>query len=394
MPSIRWFERALAAQPGNLDIRIDLAATLGDAGRAKAALGVLRGEGGQAVGHPRGEFIQGVIAARGGKFSLARDFLERSGLGKEGVASALLLSAIIDIHEGNFDSAAQTLDRLYGRQPDNGRVVDLLALALSRGGSEAELVHRFEKRAAGPAGSNYLRTLVGRAYEAMDDRVSASRFLDLAAQGSRGLSALPISGGLPEERDRIRSAIARGQSVDALRQARAFARQFPGSCDALALLGDALLVSGNREEAAQAYSKSAKVRKPWPLVPRMASSVNGKAAARYMLEDFVVANPLNGEAAAMLSDAYALEGQWTRAAALLDHAMSLGHGRVPWVLSARSIAAAHLGESEEALQYAIAANSLQPMNQSAVRALLGSLPREQVEARAELSTKLRSLGRR
>ena len=106
----RLLGRALERRPDDLDLRIEYAATLADAGRASDALTVLRGEGGEATATPGGLFVQAVIAARGGSFVLARDLLTRSGLVQQNIAAAQLLSAIIDLQEDNFASAAQTLD--------------------------------------------------------------------------------------------------------------------------------------------------------------------------------------------------------------------------------------------------------------------------------------------
>jgi predicted Zn-dependent protease len=96
-----------------------------------------------------------------GDVALARDLLERSGLAKDGVASAQLLSALIDLQQENYAIAAVTLDRLYSRQPDNRRIRDLLAFALSRSAGERELVRRFAGIVADDPASAYLRTLVG-----------------------------------------------------------------------------------------------------------------------------------------------------------------------------------------------------------------------------------------
>ncbi|WVN99796.1 hypothetical protein VWN43_05370 [Qipengyuania sp. HL-TH1] len=60
--------RALERQPQNIELRVEYAATLGDAGRARDALRVLRAEGGRAASTPHGMFVQAVIAARGETF--------------------------------------------------------------------------------------------------------------------------------------------------------------------------------------------------------------------------------------------------------------------------------------------------------------------------------------
>ena len=394
--------RALELLPDDSELRAEYAATLVDAGRAAEGLAVIRqGEGDVSV-TPRGFYVQAIVAARGGNLGLARDLLNRSGMIQEGVPAALLLSAIADLEEQNFASAAQTLARLHSRQPDNRRVRDLFALALYRSGGERELVYRFANYARGGSGSTYLRALVGRAYEALDQRERAAEFLDRAAAGGSNLSVLPsmtppetlaVSKGVSglDTRDYVRSAIARRETMAAVRRARDFARRFPGSGDAYAILGDAQFAQGNKRAAREAYERAAQVRRPWPLALRLAGAQDSRDTARQLLEGYVRENPMNGEAAAMLADALAAEEEWGRAALLLDHAMGLGMERVPWVLAARSVAAVQLDDAETALAFALAAHELQPMNPLAIAALLAVLPEEEAAARAELTAKLRSL---
>jgi len=395
---VRFLRDAVERQPDDVSLRVELAATLGDAGEAAEALRVLRGGDGSAVGTAQGLFIQAVIAARGGNFRLARDLLGRSSHVERRVPSAQILSAIIDLQEENYASAVRALDRIYGGgQADNRRVRDLLAYALSRSGGEQELVSRLAETAAGNGGSAYLRTLVGRAYETLGDRDAAAEFLDLAAVSQGGMVVLPAvntnssdKGGGVETRNFVRTAIARADPAAGVANARDFARRFPGSADAFSILGDAELASGNRAAARTAYERSADIRRGWVLIIRLIGVQNTPADARRMIETYVQGNPMNGEAAAMLADALAAEGKWARAVPLLDHAMQSGMERVPWVLAARSVAARELGDQEEALSFALAAHELQPMNPYAISALIAVLP-ENDPKRIELEAKLRSV---
>ncbi|QKG71440.1 tetratricopeptide repeat protein [Erythrobacter mangrovi] len=368
-------------------------------------MAVLRGSGGAALGNSRGLFVQAVIAARGDDILLARQLLERSGLERTGVPAALMLSAIIDIRAKNYAIAAQTLERLYQLQPDNGRVVDLLASALSSGGRDRELIHRFARRAASDMGTPYLRTLVGRSFEALDDRVSAALYLDIAALEKGALVVLPsftppeapMAGGAGaglEARATVRHALATGQVAVALDRARGYVQRNPGSGDAYGILGDAEFAVGDKEAAREAYLHSAAVRHPWPLTLRLVRSQPHQMAARELLERFVRDHPTNGEAAAMLADTYASEARWKEAALLLDHAMRLGQARVPRVVAARSVAATKLEDHEAALGYALDAHALQPLNPFAIGALVAALPESDAATRRELEIKLRSLSKR
>jgi len=398
----RVLRKAIERQPSSVALRIEYAATLGDAGRAKEALRVMRADGGRATSAPSGLFVQAVIAARGRNFSLSRDLLARSGLAQNGPASAQLLSAIIDLEEENYASAAQTLDRLASAQPDNRRIRNLLAYALSRSGGEQELINRFASYATGTVSSTYLRMMVGRAYEALGERERAAIFLDLAATRKASLTVLPgtrpvgtmlISDpeGAIETRDYIRSAIAVREPVAGIRRAREFAKRLPGSADALAILGDAELAQGNKRAARAAYQRSATVRQPWPLMLRLIGAQENRGDAIRLLEAFAYEHPMNGEASAMLADALAAQGDWERSVQLLDHAIGVGMARVSWVLAARSVGARQLGDSETALSFALAAHDLQPMNPLAISALIAALPADENATRQELEAKLRSL---
>ena len=374
-----WFARALELHPQNRELRLDLAATLSDAGRAQDALAVLRGGDGTAAAAPRGLFVQAVIAARGGDVALARDLLERSGLAKDGVASAQLLSALIDLQQENYAIAAVMLDRLYSRQPDNRRIRDLLAFALSRSAGERELVRRFAGIVADDHASAYLRAIASGQLTALPS-LSPVRI----APTSQATGALQL-------RDQVRHAIVAGDGEAAVTRAAELARRFPGSADAQAVLGDASFAVGDKPAARAAYGRAARIRLGWPLALRLARAQDDMPRAQRMLADYVRQNPMNGEAAAALADSYAAQGDWPRAVGLLDHALDLGMGRVPWVLAARSIGARQLGDADEAMSYALAAHELEPMNPLAISALLAAMPDDGSAARAELEAKLRLL---
>lgn len=388
-----WFARALELQPGNIELRADYAATLGDAGRAREALAVLRdeGNGDGATPHPRTLYIQAVLAARGGNTALARSLLQRSGQVEANIPAATMLAALLDCADGNFASAAQTLDRLAAMQPDNARVREVLAYALSRSDGERELIDRFGARALDRGGSSYLRALVGRAYETLGDRETAARYLDLAVRPELALTVLPVSSSDSGPGGAIRAALGAGDYVAAHDRAAAFASIHPGSGDALALLGDTHLAAGRKVAARSVYLRSASIRRNWPLMLRMLAAQDHRAEAARLLEAYVRQHTAGGAAAALLADAYAAAGEWERAALLLDHAIANGQGRVPFVLAARSAAAANLSDADGALDFALRAHELQPMNIAATAALIAALPSEETEARAELEQKLRSL---
>lgn len=399
----RWFARALEQEPSNRQLREDYAAALGDAGQAQEALAVLRAYEGPADDErPRQFFLQAVIAARGHNFDLARNLLTRAGRIQENVPAALMLSAVIDVEEENFESAALTLDRLSKLQPDNRRVGELLALALSRSERHRELIHRFEAAALGSGASPYLQMLVAQSFEALEQRDRAAQFIDRAARSHTGLQPIDSevavnitlfslrSNGF-ELRDAVRETIVQGDPSSGVAKATQFLARNPGSGDVFALLGDAELAGGRRDRARAAYDIATRVRQSWPLTLRMVAAQNDRDQVTAILQTYLRGHPSNVEAMALLAEDYAARGDWKTAAVLLDHAIAHGMSRAPSILAARSKAAVKLGDVAIGRNLALEAYRLQPMNQSAIVALIAALPPSDKVKKAQLQSKLRSL---
>ena len=390
-PAAKWFAKARELAPHDEGLRLEHAAALLDAGDVPQAVSVLDEKSSDDAGS---FYLQAVAAARSGAYFEARELLERSGDERRATAAAQMLSAVLDLESGNLKSAAQTLDRLSENQPDNSRVHDLLAYVLSSSGAHDELIYRYAARAAGAQGSTWLRTLVGRAYEAIDQRDQAAIYLDLAARPAGALALLrpsEVAASSPAlaRRNAIRSLASGGDTNGGVRLARQFAQEFNGSADAAALLGDALLADDQKGAALGAYEKAAKVRKSWPLILRMAATMDRDDAAK-LIASFAAANPNNAVASALAADAYAAAGQWEEAARLLDRAIVGGMRRTPWVLASRSVASGKLGDPEAQLAWAIEAYELQRMNEAAIAALIDALPPSD-QLRAELEAKQRAL---
>ena len=165
-------ERGLAAAPDDADLLAEYAATLGEMGRTRDMLAAVRRLAEAAPGDRRALFLQAVLAARAGKSSLARTLLQRGGGLARDMPAATPLLALIDLDRGNAASAAQGLDFLLARQPDNRRLRHLLAHALAAAGNDRELVARF----AHDAPDRATALLVGRAYERLGDRARAAPF--------------------------------------------------------------------------------------------------------------------------------------------------------------------------------------------------------------------------
>lgn len=360
----RWFDRAAEADPKNPDLWAEYAAALGDAGETKAMLKAVRKLASLDPDNPRVPYLQAVLAARGGDDALARSLLARSGMAERGVPAAMLLDAVIDLRQGNAESAAVTLERLAARQPGNARVRDLLAHAMLAGGHPDMLITRFGAEAGRADASPYLLMLLARAYERLGERTAAAPLLARAYNPLRNNpGVLPVRDGLPEPTAAIRRALLAGDRAGARGQAEALRARLPASADVASLAGDALLGAGDPRGALAAFSRASEARRPWPLTRKAVwadARTGDQAAAELLLASHVGGEPDTPSALVALAARQAERRDWTRTKLLLDHTVSLGAGHDPALLRLRLLAARRLGQAEEARRFAALLAEVQP----------------------------------
>jgi Tfp pilus assembly protein PilF len=354
--SLVWFQAALKADPADPDTLADYAATLGDAGEARASLKTARALAEVVPEEPRALYMQAVIAARGQQFTIARSLLGKSGMAARGVPAALLLDAVISLEEGNADSAAASLETLVARQPANARARELLARAIFDGGRDAELIRRFAPEATLPEASPYLLMLVARAHERLGDRAAAAPLLARAYAPARGNPVLlGLRDNMPPPSNAIRRMLWNGNAAGARVDAKALRTRFPASADVAALTGDALLGAGDPRAALTAYALASEARRPWPITRKAAwtfARYGNLAAAEMLLTRQVAGETQNASALATLAEREAARGDWRRSALLLDHALGLGAGHDPALLDLRLRAARALDDSDAAERFA------------------------------------------
>lgn len=362
--ALPWFEAALAADRTNADAWAEYAATLGDLGRNRDMLDAVRELAKRAPDDGRIFYLQAVLAQRGGQPVLARSLLDRSGIAARGVLAALLLDALIDLDQGNYDSAAQQLETVSARQPANARLRELLARALLLSGRETELVDRFAAEAVRPEASAYFLLVVARAYERLSDRASAAPLLERAlTASSAGPVALADRPGLPSPTAGLRRLAVAANWTGARRLADGYRTRFPASADFAQLAGDAALGAGDDQSALEAYAPAALVRRPWSLTRKAAYAYRGsgdEGAADTLLARHVAGEPGNIAALLALAQSLAVRKEWQRVALLLDHAIALGGGNDPALLALRGEAARALDQHKEAELYSGLAADLRP----------------------------------
>ncbi|MFC4255957.1 tetratricopeptide repeat protein [Croceibacterium xixiisoli] len=377
--ALSWFERGVEAQPEDMGLLGEYAATLGELGRNADMLVVARKMVQIDRTHPRAYFLQAVLAGRTGHDDLARRLLLKTGESYQELPAVILLGSALELRSGNPAQAIELLDPLVRRQPDNRVATLLLARALLASGEANELLARFRYLADRPDASPYELTLVGRALEHSGQRKDAAAYLDRAAAGPqrvlvalavpRGDDLAPIlfgTGPIPMGVMEVRQRAGRGEDGSALDQARQLVKSFPASGDVAELAGDAALMAGRAPEALAHYEDAAAIRRNWALVERMATAYREQRrddAAALVLSDFLRQNPREAQAAAMLARIAASQREWDRAAGLLRYAMQLERaGADSRLFADLAVAELQTGQKDQAVRLARRAYALQRTN--------------------------------
>jgi cellulose synthase operon protein C len=378
--AVPWFERALEIDPGNVAAMLELAATLGDAGRAKDMLAMTRQVLAIDIKNPRAYYLQAVLAARAGKYDLARALLYRTNEKLEDVPSVILLRAILDVEADNDAQAITRLKKLVGLQPSNLKARRLLGAALSRSGDAEGAIEALRPIAVRQDADSYTLTLIGRAYETINKRDEAAWFLDRAGKSNRGDAApfdIPISLPVlaranaenPNNADTavpyMAQLIASGRAGEALAAAERLADQNPGAPAAHVLIGDSLMAAGRTNDAILAYKNAADIRFSEGTALRLvkALSVAGNdAEALQVLNLFLGQNPRSVPALLLIGDHFMATGQWDKAVATLENVRGRIGNRDASLLSNLSWSYLGKGDKGRAIAYAKAAYAIIPGN--------------------------------
>jgi cellulose synthase operon protein C len=378
--AIPWFEAVLKTDPGHMGAMTELAATLGDAGRAGAMLAVTRKMLTIDPGNPRAYFLQAVLAARAGNYELARAMMYRTKNQIDAVPAVMLLNAILYLKDDNGEQATTTLKELVKAQPTNLKAKRLLGAAMWRSGDARSAITVLRPVANRPDADSYTLSVIGRAYEEQGDGEAAALFLDRAAAPVRG-DPVPfeMAGGLANlARETAKGAndadvaipqisrmIAAGQTGAALARAQQLAKANPGAPAAQVLVGDAYMAMERPQEAAQAYQSAANIRFSEPIALRFidALSKSGRdGAALRVLDMFLSQNPRSVAGQLLAADHFMATGAWDRAIAVLDGLRGRLGNRDATLLGNLGWAWFNKRDYGKATQFSAAAYAIAPSN--------------------------------
>ena len=378
--AIPWFEAALKRDAYYHPALIEYAATLGDAGRYADMLRATRAAEAARPGSAQALYLQATLAARAGKTTLARDLLQKAtGLG-ENLPGAMLLNGGIDYAEGQDEQAIGSWRQLVAMQPMNVMARRLLGAALLRSGDAQGALDLLRPMALRDDADAYTLTLVGRAFEATGDRVSAARFLDRAAAGRPATasafatddSAAAFAADAVEAPTDpnyllglIRAKIDTGDTAGAVDQARRLANVSPGAPAAQLALGDALVAADRYGEAVTAYARAADLSFDEPTMLRLVDALGhaGKARdAAAALGLYLQQNPQSLAGQRLRAHWLVLNGQGESAIETLEGVRRMIGNRDAALLADLALAYAAAGDGGIAHRYGRAAYALAPMN--------------------------------
>lgn len=378
--SLPWFERALTIDPNDVSVLGEYAATLGDMGRMRDMLAAARQIVALQPDNPRGYFLQAVLAARAGKYSLARNLIQKAGGALDRVPAVMQVEGVVEFQLGNYRQAIDRFEKLADAQPHNRRASELLARALYAEGEHETLLARFRPVADQGGTSAYLLTLVARSLEAIGEGAQATDYLARAAEPDTAPMVRLAEADEPwmlaeaartAPRDAravipyVRMLVANGDFAQATQFAEPLAATNPGVPDAQMLLGDVRFAAGDAAGALPLYRRAAEIRLSEPVVRRLSLALRetGNAdEADALLVRFVGYSPANTGGLRLLANAYIDRGNWSGAILTLSalHAR-LGNNQ-PLLLADLAFARLRFGDAAAAAHDARLAYHVQPAN--------------------------------
>ena len=378
--ALPWFNRVLAIDPKNIPALLEVAATQGDSGQARAMLATTRRVLAIDKNNPQAFYLQAVLAARANRPDLARALLYHASPALDEQPGVMLVRGIIELQSGNTELAITQFSLLSAAQPDNIRVRRLLGLAYAEAGDDESVIDTLAPLAERPDADSYTLTMLARAYENVDDRVSAAKYLDRAAKPFRA-PATPFNPGAtitllarndndsPNNAESavpfIQGLILSGNFDDAIGKAQNLAGLNPGVPLAHVLVGDAQMAAGHAALAVTSYQRAGAITFTEPILLREVNAfyfAGDKRGADAVLRHFLVQNPTNQAALSLAATQEMNAGQWANAIARLEGLRArIGNGDAN-MLNCLARAWFNVGNPQRALLYARAAYALQPSN--------------------------------
>lgn len=378
--ALPWFERGLQIQPNDIPLLEQYGLTLGDAGRYRDMLSTARKIMRHDAGNPSAFYMQAVLAARAGDFSLSARLLQRTNSAFRERPGPMLLAAITEYELQNFNRAVDVLQRLLAMQPNNIVVRTLLAQAIYRAGDPFDTLDAIKPTAIRNDADTYAFMITARAFEASDQPARSYAPLNEASISMvRKAIPLPEEVAIEAAADEVRRApgnartmlpyirllLANNQTDIALVQATRLQAGNQGVPDAHLIVGDVLAARGDYLAALGVYQKAREISFTEPIMLRITDAMvrTGKYRdASATVAQFLSHNPEN-LTALRLAGYYNLDaGKWREAAFLLNRLVARVGYNDPILMINLARANVGAGQIDEAERYAEIAYRNMPAN--------------------------------
>jgi tetratricopeptide (TPR) repeat protein len=376
--ALPWFERALQIDPNDVPLLTEYAATLGDMGRMTDMLVVARKIIALDGNNPRAFFMQAVLAARAGKYGLARRLMQQTGGAIENVPAVLLVEGIIEHGEGNHNAAVDKFRRLVSIQPNNRQAQNLLARSLYLAGSAIDAIDVLKPQVNRSGASPYSLWLAGRTLEAIDDRGQAAGVMNRAAIHDLGkesafVAVVPL-GVLRAEAQRnandaravvpyIRALYEAGDYDSAFAEAKRLQQGNPGASASHILVADVAATMGNYDEALAALAQARSIRFSEPVMLRLVEVLRAKGEMRQageVLSQYLNYNPSNIAGLRWMAYAHLETGSWSVAAHILENLRKRIGDNDALIMAGLTQAYSGQGQTEKAIAAGRIAYRVQP----------------------------------
>lgn len=305
--ALRWYDRALGVDRGNVPALLGRAGALSEAGRMREMLAVTRRILSLDHKNPFAFHLQARLAAMAGNYTLARSLLQRTGTALDTYPAAMLLAGIVEYRTGNDEQAIERLGRLVAMQPDNIKARRFLAMAQWRTGDANAVLAALKPLVDRGDADRPALVLMARVLEGRGDKAAAQ--------------AYRLRAGQPAPERLVKLVVAADRAMNS-RQWRAaiglyeFLRKETGGKDA-AILNNLAWAYAHSDRLDRALSMAAAAFKLTPDNPSVIDSYgwflhrSGKDRARalQMLQTAAARMPANATIRWHLAQAYASAGR-------------------------------------------------------------------------------------
>ncbi len=376
--ALPWFERGLQIDPNDVALLTEYAATLGDMGRMTDMLTVARKIISLDGRNARAFFIQAVLAARAGKYDLARVLMQKTEGELDDMPAVLLVQGIIEHGEANYNAAIDKFTRLVSLQPNNRQAQNLLARSLYLAGNADDAIAALNLQVNNSGADPYALWLTGRALEALGERQQSAGVLNRAARHDIGPKAafapdVPMEI-LRAEANReprnarvvipyIRALYDRGDFNQAYAKAKQLQAGNPGASDAHILVADTAMARNDYSEALAALESARKIHFSESVMLRMIDVLRATGAMQQsgeVLAQYLSYNPNSIAGLRWMAYEHLETENWEIAGRILENLRKRIGDNDALIMAGLAQAYTGLGQTEKAINAGRIAYRVQP----------------------------------